>query len=227
MNDYEIDKKLGDVGSKVREASIKSLTTILVKLYKNKNSNFLEIFNKFIISYFNGLLKQLAEKMNRIRLIAGDSLQKFFYELKDYDLPGFEELKMIFLDDIKFNDQNQINNVSWLEPKYSYKKIIHLILYENYSFNLFAGLITSIGGITEDVQRYSLEGLDDLFLQISSDKEIRDKFIMTVYNHIINIFILHEKEDRVIEPLYNTLGHLLTKNQFINNDYLDKIINLL
>jgi hypothetical protein len=156
LNDYEIDKKLGDVGSKVREASIKSLTTILVELYKNKNSNFLEIFNKFIISYFNGLLKQLAEKMNRIRLIAGDSLQKFFYELKDYDLPGFEELKMIFLDDVKFNDQNQINNVSWLEPKYSYKKIIHLILYENYSFNLFEGLITSIGGITEDVQRCSL-----------------------------------------------------------------------
>lgn len=47
--------------------------------------------------------------------------------------------------------------------------------------------------------------------------------IEKLYNHIINIFKNNEKDDRVIEPLFNTLAHLLTKSYFIDSKYLDYI----
>ena len=51
LDDYELDKKLGDVGAKVREASIKSITNLLIELYLTQNENFITIFNKYVVLY--------------------------------------------------------------------------------------------------------------------------------------------------------------------------------
>ena len=228
LEDYEIDKKLGDVGSKVREASINSLTTLLILLHNSGitgRDQFFKLFKHFLNSYLKGLLKQITEKMGKMRLAAGDSLQRFFYELQAYDLsaliPNYTELKIIFLDDIKFNDKDQINNVQWLEPAYSYKRIINILLYEEYSYTLFEGLIISAGGITEDTQKFSLEELENLINSLDEVNKI--KIVKMIYGHIKNIFINNEKNDRVIEPLFNTLTHLLTKFSFINDAFYEDI----
>jgi hypothetical protein len=228
LEDYEIDKKLGDVGSKVRKSAMKALTTLMIELYDVNNlkkNEFVTIFKKYVIPYLNGLLKQLVEKMAKMRLTAGDCLQKFFYEFKEVDfysdIPNFEEFKLTFLDDIRFNDNNKINNMSWLEPSYGYKKVIHFLNYETYSLKLFEGLVISIGGLTEDTQRNSLEELDNLIKQNS--EEGRKNQVKLIYSHIIQMFTKYEKDDKVIEPLYNTLAHLLTKNYFVDNIYLEEI----
>lgn len=230
LQDYEIDKKLGDVGSKVREASMVSLTNLLLTLFKSSKSQekFKHVFFFYLKNYLKGLLKQICEKMGKMRLAAGDSLQNFFNDLKELDenefsfyIPNFQELKIIFLDDIRYNDKDQINNVQWLEPNYSYKKIINIILYDEYSYKIFEGLITSIGGITEDTQKCSLEELDSLVDSLEEERKIN--LIKMIYSHIINIFQNNEKIDRVIEPLFNTLTHLLTKNVFINDLFLSEI----
>jgi hypothetical protein len=193
LQDYEIDKKLGDVGSKVREASMISLTTLLLVLLKSPIEKFKKVFYTYVKDYLKGLLKQICEKMGKMRLAAGDSLQNFFYVLKDFEdnelsfhIPNYQELKIIFLDDIKFNDKDQINNVQWLEPSYSYKRIINIILYPEFSYKLFEGLIISIGGITEDTQKCSLEELD--YLVNSLDEERKINLVKMIYTHIINIF---------------------------------------
>lgn len=228
LTDYEIDKKIGDVGSKVRESSIKSLTKLMIDLFTSKYESFITIFNKYVVAYLNGLLKQIGEKMGRMRLAAGDSLQKFFFEFKDEDLssviPHYENLRLTFLEDIKFNDNNQINNAEWLEPGSGYRKFTHILLLPEYSQKLFEGLIISMGGITEDTQKCSLEELDNLLKRL--DDTSRNNMVKMIYNHIINIFEQNVKEDRVIEPLFNTLTHLLTKNSFINSqffEFIDKI----
>ncbi len=69
LNDYEIDKKLGDVGAEIRIAWINGLTEYLL--------GFINIVNEYSEIYVCGLLKQLSEKMNKIRLAAGENLQKF------------------------------------------------------------------------------------------------------------------------------------------------------
>jgi hypothetical protein len=46
--------------------------------------------------------------------------------------------------------------------------------------------------------------------------------VKNIYEHIRTIFQTKEKDDRVIEPLYNTLSHLLTKNCFIRDIFLEE-----
>jgi len=193
LKDYEIDKKLGDVGSKVREAAMKSLTSLMIffagKIYNR--IEFAELFEKYSVNYLSGLLKQLAEKLNKIRHSAGEALQNFFYSLSikeneflnknDHNkihkykhsfeeflkihIPNYDLLRKIFLEDVKFNEVNQLYNMDWLEPSYSFKKVTALLKAEAYSFSVFEGIIISIGGLTEDVQRYSLNAIDSLFEQ--------------------------------------------------------------
>jgi len=191
LKDYEIDKKLGDVGSKVRESSMKSLTNIMICLAGKISirNEYRYLFKKYAIIYLCGLLKQSAEKLNKIRHTAGEVLQKFFYNLslKENEfinidnsdslnnnnhfnfieilrdsITDFDLLKEIFLEDIKFNEMNQLFNLDWLEPSYSFKKIIKLLKTEVYSLSIFEGIIISIGGLTEDVQRHSLNAIDSI-----------------------------------------------------------------
>lgn len=138
LEDYEIDYKLGDVGSKVREASIRSITKLLVCIY---HLNIKEITEKFlypnIYNYLSGLIKQNVEKMNKIRLCAGESLQEFFHELREIkavDIPFFEELKQIYLFDIQFDENGKVKNSEWQEPSYSFKKLSKILTFQEYSF---------------------------------------------------------------------------------------------
>jgi len=191
LKDYEIDKKLGDVGSRVRESAMKSLTNLMIcfaeKIHVNKE--FQDLFAKYSVSYLCGLLKQISEKLNKIRHTAGESLQSFFYNITlkenellnnkdsglDYSaflkssIPNYDLLKQIFLEDIKFNEVNQLCNLDWLEPSYSFRKVISLLNTESYSFSIFEGIIISIGGLTEDVQRFSLNAIDSL-LELTQEK---------------------------------------------------------
>ncbi len=140
LEDYEIDNKLGDVGSKVREASIRSLTKLLICIH---NLNLKEITEKFlypnIFSYLSGIIKQNVEKMNKIRLCAGESLQEFFHELRDLqtvDIPYFQELKEIYLFDIQFDENGKVKNSEWQEPAYSFKKLSKILTFQEYSFSM-------------------------------------------------------------------------------------------
>lgn len=105
-----------------------------------KNNDLIEKYLKpNIYNYLCGLLKQNVEKMNKIRLIAGESLQEFFYEFRDFkilNVPNFEEIKEIYSDDILLNEFNQIKNSEWQDPSYSYRKIIKILSFKDYSFNL-------------------------------------------------------------------------------------------
>jgi hypothetical protein len=169
LEDYEIDKKLGDVGAEVRKASIKGMTDLLICMVQKGLTDY---FYTYAEVYIAGTMKQLCEKMNKIRLAAGESLQRFFADLEktNYDstrIPYINELKATFLTDIKYDELGNVTNPSWLEPSYSYKKVIHFLLYKNFSQSIFEGLIISIGGITEDVQRFSLGALDDLLKEVN------------------------------------------------------------
>jgi hypothetical protein len=46
--------------------------------------------------------------------------------------------------------------------------------------------------------------------------------VRTLYHHIKAIFAKRAGDDKVIEPLYNTIAHLLTKNCFIKDEFLEE-----
>lgn len=138
LDDYEIDNKLGDVGSKVREASIRSLTKLMICIFHLNNK---ELVDRYLIPniyrYLCGLIKQNLEKMNKIRLCAGENLQEFFFKLKDFktsQIPSFEELKEIYIFDIQFDEYGKVKNSEWQEPAYCFKKLNKILSFKDYSF---------------------------------------------------------------------------------------------
>ena len=231
LEDYEIDNKLGDVGSKVREASMKSLTKLFTCIYHLKDEKMIEKYlNTNIYNYLSGLIKQSMEKMNKIRLCAGESLQEFFYETKEFknlQIPYFEELKTMYLFDLQLNEFGHVKNSEWQDPSYSFKKLSKIMTFKDYSFSFvnnfliikFDGIVISIGGITEDVVKYSIETLDEILKSSNYDLEL----IEIIYSHIIKMLKKYQKVDRVIEPLFNTISIILSKPVFINSKFIEYI----
>ena len=98
MNDYSTDKR-GDIGSTVREASMKTLSRI-VEVYCETNNRAVLLSNELVFNMVSSFLQQLSEKIDRIRLLAGSLLQRFFdYHNKHFAIPHGALLESIFKQD--------------------------------------------------------------------------------------------------------------------------------
>ena len=222
FNDYEIDPKIGDVGSNVRMASVTGILNIIYQLYINKKY---ELFDKYLVRSFNQVFRQLAEKIPLVRRITGNEIQKFFYLLKDEDkelmknkIPKYEELCNIFLTDIDFDDNENIFNIKWIESEFAYPKIMPIIEYDEYNESFIEGLIRSISCISEDVHKSSINELKKILEKKGEHKKL---LIEKIFKVSLDIFKKHSKDDKFIESLESTLSYLLSINLFINNDFLD------
>ena len=222
FNDYEMDPKIGDVGSNVRMASVTGILNIIYNLFTYKKY---EIFDKYLLRALNEVFRQLAEKIPLVRKITGNEIQKFFYLLKDEDkeflktkIPKYEELTNIFLTDIDFDDNENVFNIKWIESEFSYPKIMPIIEFDEYNESFIEGLIRSISCISEDVHKSSINELKKVLEKKRNDKK---HLIEKIFKVSLNIFKKHAKDDRFIESLESALSHLLSINIFINNDYLE------
>ena len=222
FNDYEIDPKIGDVGSNVRMAAVTSILNIIYNLYINKKN---ELFDKYLLKSLNEVFRQLAEKIPLVRKITGNEIQKFFYLLKDEDkalmqkrIPKYEELTNIFLTDIDFDDNENVFNIKWIESEFAYPKIMPIIELDEYNESFIEGLIRSISCISEDVHKSSINELKKILEKKGTEKK---KLIEKIFKVALDIFKKHAKDDKFIESLESTLSYLLSINLFINNDYLD------
>ena len=222
FNDYEIDPKIGDVGSNVRMAAVIGILSIIYNLYTYKKY---DLFDKYILKSLNEVFRQLAEKIPLVRKITGNEIQKFFYLLKDEDkeimkkrIQKYEELANIFLTDIDFDDNENIFNIKWIESEFAYPKIMPIIEFEEYNESFIEGLIRSISCISEDVHKSSINELKKILEKKGTEKKI---LIEKIFKVSLNIFKKHAKDDKFIESLESTLSYLLSINLFINNDYLE------
>ncbi len=83
---------------------MRSLTTFMLSVVESNNQTIFNIFNVNALRYINEITKQLVEKMGKLRLVAGNSLQKFFYEFDVNNqldkiskvVPFYEQIKTIF-----------------------------------------------------------------------------------------------------------------------------------
>ena len=77
LTDYTMDKR-GDIGSIVREAAMSTFIEILHTYHIQKQNRKVVISNELITRMIGYFLQQLAEKIDRIRLLVGSLLQRFF-----------------------------------------------------------------------------------------------------------------------------------------------------
>ena len=95
LNDYTMDKR-GDIGSIVREATMSAIMAIIERYSLDEKPQW-KIGPELITKAIGLYLQQLSEKIDRIRLLSGSLLQKFFdYYDHLFILPDHKQLKSIF-----------------------------------------------------------------------------------------------------------------------------------
>lgn len=250
FNDYEIDKKLGDVGSKVRESCCKVFPSLFFCLSIKSKS----LFDKYSLKFIKCILKQLCEKMNKIRLQAGNSLQLFFDLLKnklnsekhieDKEYYSFINNSIKYLDtflelfcsnnsEMSLESKKIIEYEKEKDTKYIKSNDCTQWMEPNFTFPLVMKLF-KLKDFTPDILSgliFSIGGLTEDVAKISIkclDIEVLNDntIVERIYSIIIEIFNSNKGNDYVICALYSLLNILLGKS-YMKIDcypkYLDQI----
>jgi len=221
LNDYNVDRR-GDIGSWVREESMHCCKDILILDNKEKT----KLVNKeIIVGIIQLMLKQLAEKIDKIRQVAGTKLQDILYNCKSYEIPEKELLDRIFTipgqdqakaDFVISKEKLEYSYLPWRSAEFTYKQLTPLIDSEIYREALLEGWVISAGGITESTLRASSNSLLQYLAQADIKKKV--KLIET----LINIMKRNKKTDRVLVPLITTID-LIYQGNYMNQPELAKI----
>ena len=149
LEDYSIDSR-GDIGSWIREASMKSFELILFSFENSKKS--LDFFslekyqtsstsqNTFWTLLMGKLIRQSIEKIDRLRETAGKIVLNLLWNLKSAQFPHSESLKRILPKE---------KEISWGNPSELFPIIIHVLEIEEYRLEFMLGLMASVGCLTE------------------------------------------------------------------------------
>ncbi len=165
------------------------------------------------------MLKQLSEKIDKVRQIAGNQLQDILYRAKDkLDLPEKDLLFLIFVDPAieEAKAVAAANGVAkekvgtcylpWRNADYTYKQLIALVDSESYAEAVLEGWVISAGGITESTLRASSNSLIQYLAQAAPKKKAR------ILGLFLNIIKRNRKTDRVLVPVITTLGTVYQGN---------------
>eukprot|EP00249_Psilotum_nudum_P020538 c27747_g1_i1 orf=323-4195(+) len=161
-----------------------------------------------------GLVKQIMEKIDRVREVAGRTLQKIVHNKKVPIpfIPHNDELGFIVPNDPCFN---------WGVPADVFPRLVHLLKFPEYQSFVISGLVISIGGLSESLSRIALTAMLD-FLKVNAtpndmgvpygnsknDSSKQEKWLET---ELVRILKTNTGCDRVILPTFKTIDALFSK----------------
>jgi hypothetical protein len=190
------------------------------------------------INITSAILKQLSEKLDAVRDAAGNIIERLLilpptsylnkmpyrdelckYIIKVQDLINIPSSSVkvgvsIKSDEIKPIEivRNSHRKINWSQPLHVFPFVINSLNCPCYFQSIIAGLIVSIGGLTETVVKASTSSL----LQFCHNKKsIKNHTILSNFaNCLINIFETNRSNDRVVIPLLKTIEILLRNSIF-------------
>ncbi|XP_072985032.1 tubulin-folding cofactor D isoform X1 [Typha latifolia] len=232
LDDYAVDNR-GDVGSWVREAAMDALARCSFILCKRdsvastmapsilhqsepQDNDFgaanhgyplfdADIAKKLVA----GLAKQAVEKIDKIRDVAAKTLQRILYNQKQY-IPFIPHRKL--LEDIVPSN----TDLKWGVPAVSYPRFVQLLGISCYSGPVLSGLVISVGGLQESLQKASVTALLE-YLQASEvgiDERKTREIILSA--DLLWVLQQYQKCERVVTPTFKTIDVLLSKKVFLN-----------
>jgi len=203
LGDYCVDNR-GDVGSWVREAAMVGLVKVvemLSSVHTNKEQYWSEDMCEVV---FKGILKQLAEKIDRTRSVAGKALK----DLLSQEPPVSHVKHREVLEEVVQDP------VDWNSAGDAFVRVAKLLACESYRRAVISGMVISIGGISESLVKHSWASLTS-FLSSSVDPNAMSECIL---NDLLQSIDDAKDRDNVVIPTLKTL-HLLLSNAFL--DHLD------
>lgn len=243
LEDYSVDNR-GDVGSWVREAAMEALekcTYIICRSLTAFTGNGINtrqaytsdegfmsdtqkensLFDSNLAArLIGGIAKQAVEKIDKVRDIAGRTLQRILHN--DYIfvpyIPHRCELEVIVPKDGTFN---------WAAPSNCFPCLVRLLQFNEYRTCVLSGLVISIGGLADSLRKASLSALLE-YVQISSDGEpkIDKEKAKWLSIDFLEIFRCYPKIDRITIPTLKTIEILFTKGIFLHLEECEQSFGL-
>jgi len=115
----------------------------------------------------------------------------------------------------------------WNLPHCVFPAIIPLLKAPEFSYYILKGLIISVGGLTESINKHSYNALMDYVEKISQESNY-EELLKRLFNEAIQLLKEHPNDERVIIPLFKTLERLFEREEVLSQkDVLkDQIIQI-
>lgn len=220
LKDYTQDKR-GDIGAWVREACLSGFQT-LICLCKE---HFPEILAPDLMSMIMpSIAQQALEKIDRTRALAGKTFYSILYNEPEIStIFHREKICAIFL-------KSDCDNLNWNSALATFPKFVQLVDFEPYTYRILVGLICSIGGLTETLVKHSSASF---FAHMKTLKQTEGTSeIKKIYDTILQIFVDHQKDDRIAVPMLRFLDKLFDSEcmeqltDVENPDFIKSILKL-
>jgi len=202
LDDYKTDRR-GDVGSWCRMVAMDGIVSLVSIAAATDTDLYNTALPTRIIAV---LLKQLSEKLDTIRQKAGESLQLILLNngvIISERIPFKAELTSL----IRYESDIELHYRSWAEPSFTFPIVLRAASLgeDSYFDNVVAGIVISIGCLTESVSKAAKASLLEW---ISGQRKAGVAVIGSLYNRLSSLLDEHIRQARVMLPILTTLNFL-------------------
>lgn len=170
------------------------------------------------------ILKQLCEKLDTVRDVAGNCLVRLLQVSGDIYAPPDKDLLFESFVNRTTAESTEGERVNWAHPAHVFPRLIGVLSSERYFHPIISGLIIAVGGLSETVVRESTKVLLQ-FTKQAKDAESRGDERSVKIKHLGDSLLVllceHAGDDRVVVPLLKTLI-LLFRNGVFEGEVFEK-----
>lgn len=183
LEDYTMDNR-GDVGSWVREAAMRSLSTVLQLFSSNRQLG--EIVEKEILELLLGrVLRQSVERISRIREASIHALTEISSVVAKEGIHSGSEILSLVSNNLGPDD---------IDSGHYFNEVSKLLGLKPIRVHLLEGLIYSIGGLDAQLSEQAKESLLSCLNTGICDHH-------DIFNDVLSIWARHQKSGRMSTPL--------------------------
>ncbi|KAF4045773.1 Tubulin folding cofactor D C terminal [Phytophthora infestans] len=156
-----------------------------------------------VSTIFGSLAKQLAEKLDNMRMTAGSILFRLLHSTNPRidGIPDRFQLEKFFPSSLVVN---------WSMARDTFPLVVKMLDIPELTEEVAAGLVVSVGGLTESVVKAS-EGA--LFEWVRAHSQTKKFGLLTRFSFfLVTLLTRHHQDDRVTIPLMKTMALLLESN---------------
>ncbi|KAG2760722.1 Tubulin-specific chaperone D [Phytophthora cactorum] len=156
-----------------------------------------------VSTVFGALAKQLAEKLDNVRMTAGGILFRLLHSTnpRTDSIPDRFQLEKIFPSTLLVN---------WSMAHDTFPLVVKMLDIPELMEEAAAGLVISVGGLTESVVKASKGAL---FEWVRAHLQAKDFGLLTRFSFfLVTLLTRHHQDDRVTIPLMKTMALLLESN---------------
>jgi hypothetical protein len=168
----------------------KPLVAVLQKMFGN------DVFTSII----SILLKQLAEKLDAVRDIAGGILERIIQNSQLISMvPDGEHLRLALVkalsDKTRIDGEDTPAIINWSQPVYVFPFLANILDSEVYYQSIISGMVIAVGGLTETVVKASNAAL----LKYCQEKKASGSNGYTILNRISTALVTLFQENKETE----------------------------